>query len=100
MKVRGCAATGFIRRFVTTFKEGDIVFNVAKARRGILEKIVVKQVRRITSRRTLGQRVALYQDTLNWLWNEYDLVPYEEAVELIHIHHDAMEADLNRLMTC
>jgi hypothetical protein len=90
--IRGCAATECLRRVVTQFNEGDVLFNVAKARRGILEKVVIKRVRRVTSSGSGAQRVALYEDTLNGLWNEYDLVVYEQAVELIQNYLNALEA--------
>lgn len=83
--------------YVGRFVAGDTLYNVAKARRGVLEKVVIKGVRMIASRRTFGSNRVLYTDTFNGLWNEYDLVPYEDAVELILRWADALEADKNRL---
>ena len=44
---------------------GDIVFFKPKAKKGILEKIVIKKVRIISKYSLGGQKVFLYEDTYN-----------------------------------
>jgi len=100
LRVGGCPFVGVLRASVTAFGIGDTVYNIAKARRGFLEKVVIKVVRTVVSRRTQGANRVLYVDTLNGLWNEYDLVVYEKAVELIQMYFDAVEADRQRLPSC
>ena len=96
----GCVAPEWLWSSLTVFGVGDTAYSIAKARRGILEKIVVKVVRAVSSRKTQGARTVLYQDTLNGLWNEFDLVTYDEAIELVHQHAVAIEADRRRLGRC
>jgi hypothetical protein len=96
----GCTITDTYRTIETQFGIGNTLYYVAKARRGKLEKIVIKGVRIVASRRTYGATRVLYQDTFNGLWNEHDLVSYEKAVELIQGYHATLEADRNRLPSC
>ena len=65
----GCAAVVVFYPRVTAFGIGDTLYNAAKARRGVFEKVVVKSIRTILTRRTLAAGKTLYVDTLNGLWN-------------------------------
>jgi hypothetical protein len=98
--VRGCALVDALHPSVTKFGIGDIVYNVQKARRGVLEKVVIKSVRSVTSRRTLAVGRRIYTDTFNGLWNEWDLVPFNTAMILIATHDQKVLDDLNALAKC
>ena len=95
-----CAVVEALYARVTALGVGDTLYSIAKARRGKLEKVVIKAVRTVTSRRTYGSNRVIYQDTLNGLWNEYELVLHEEALALITIYKNARQADLDRLNSC
>jgi hypothetical protein len=96
----GCALFNCYLPFAGQYRIGEVLFDASKARRGVLEKIVIKGVRVSMSRRRGSLKVVLYQDTFNGLWNEFDLVPFEGAVELIQAHLDSIENDLSRLSPC
>lgn len=100
VEIGGCLTIEILYPRVTALGVGDTLYSIAKARRGKLEKVVIKAVRTVTSRRTYGSNRVIYQDTLNGLWNEYDLVLHEEALALITIYNYARQADLERLASC
>lgn len=83
------------------FQEGSIVFSVEKAKKGILEKLVVKIVKIVVNKKTQGQVVVLYIDTLNGLWNENELCSFNEAkafaVEYLENYQLALQ---NALANC
>jgi len=97
MIVSGCMAFSHVHYVITTYGPGDMLYNVHKARKGILEKIVIKKPRVVQSAKTYGLAISLYVDTLNALWNEDDLVTYDEAVDLAT---DYCEYQLSLLPSC
>jgi hypothetical protein len=92
----GCAFAGDLHPFITQFGVGDTLYSEPKARKGVLEKVVIKSIKTTLTRRTLVA-TTLYTDTFNGLWNEWDLVTYVKATELIELHRLRMEAALSRL---
>jgi hypothetical protein len=99
-KARGCALIGLVTPLVTAFDIGDIVYAEAKARRGVLEKIVIKAIRPVAARRTHPRDVVLYVDTFNGLWNERDLVTRDEAELLVEEYRQRVQDELNQLRQC
>ena len=99
-KVAGCATITYIKTYRTDFAAGDIVFNVDKARRGILEKVVIKKQKVINSIKTGGQFKVMYVDTLNALWNEWDLVSHAQAIEVAKAYYENLLADAESLSKC
>ncbi|MCO6459277.1 MAG: hypothetical protein J5I93_28540 [Pirellulaceae bacterium] len=95
--VGGCVLVEKLYQIVTNFGIGDTLYSSAKARKGKLEKVVIKVVRIVSSRKTFGKHVALYMDTLNGLWNEDELVPYDRAVDLINQYHSFVELEQSKL---
>lgn len=93
----GCVLVGTLWLTETPYGIGNTFYNVAKARRGKLEKVVIKGVRTVISRRTHGARVTLYVDTLNGLWNEHDLVTHDKAVAIVEAYLDVLEQDMDRI---
>jgi hypothetical protein len=79
VSVGGCAPTEKFIFLYFKYGEGSIVFNAAKAAKGVLEAIAIKHVRLVNNKRTYGKTLPLYQDTLNGLWNENELIPEDEA---------------------
>ncbi len=75
------------------FAPGEVLYNAVKARRGILEKVIVKSVRSVANRRTLATSRVLYVDTFNGLWNERDLVTPDEALALVVAHVQRLDDD-------
>ena len=65
---------------------GTVTYYKPKAQQGKLEKIVVKKVQVVRNAQTQGKFVFMYIDTLNSLYNEYDLVLEPEALFLIKIY--------------
>lgn len=98
--IRGCAIITYIKTYTTKFAAGDIVFNVDKARKGVLEKVVIKKVRVINANKTGGAFEVMYVDTYNALWNEWDLVSHREALELAQEYYEFLLAEAAELKKC
>ena len=96
----GCVPVSIFYSQVTAFGIGDTLYNVAKARRGVLEKVVVKSIRTILTRRTLAAGKTLYVDTFNGLWNEWDLVPLGKAVSLVVAYRQKLADEASKLYRC
>jgi hypothetical protein len=97
LEAGGCVITSALHPQITAFGVGDTLYSMTKARRGVLEKVVIKSVRSILNKRTLAVRTTLYVDTLNALWNEWDLVPYGTALTLAEEHRMKVQDAQNRL---
>lgn len=82
VKVSGCPLVDELFLFVTPFGPGDTAYRVDKARFGILEKVVIRYIKAVSSLHLGPPNAVLYQDTFNALWDEDDLVTYEAAVAL------------------
>jgi hypothetical protein len=99
-EVAGCAIITYIDVHQTLFAARDIVFNITKAKRGVLEKIVIKKVKIINSKFTYGQFEVMYVDTYNALWNEWDLVSHATAIALSTAYYEDLLVDLDKLKVC
>ena len=99
-KVVGCATIVYIKTYRTKFAAGDIVFNLHKARRGVLEKVVIKKQKIINSNMTGGQFQVMYVDTLNALWNEWDLVSHAQAIEIAQSYYQNLLEEAEKLSKC
>lgn len=75
----GCATGTSKVRVTYKFAIGSILFSCAKARKGIIEVVAIKDVRLLNSKSTYSQWVALYIDSFNGLWNEDELCTEIEA---------------------
>jgi hypothetical protein len=83
VRINGCSTFFLIPRVDYKYKPGDVVYYKPKAETGKLEKIVIKKVHVVRNNRTGGNIVFMYFDTLNSLYNEFDLVYESEALLLI-----------------
>lgn len=100
-KIRGCGATIIYKRiYTTTYGAGDVVYNVYKARKGILERLVIKRVKTVNSAKTMGLFTVMYVDTFNALWNERDLVPYSTAKSLAEAYYLDQLEDIESIDAC
>ncbi len=64
------------------YNPGDVLYLAYKAKIGKLEKVKIKDVRVVSSRKILGAFSFVYVDTLNSLYNERDLVYETDALLL------------------
>lgn len=96
----GCAIITYVDVHQTLFAARDIVFNITKAKRGILEKIVIKKVKIINGTLTSGQFEVMYIDTYNALWNEWDLVSHATALALATAYYNDLLVDLDEIKVC
>ena len=86
VNIAGCTTFYFIPRVFYKYRPGDILYYKPKAEQGKLEKIVIKKVHLVRDKLTEGQFVFMYIDTLNSIYNQYDLIWEYEALELIRIY--------------
>ena len=81
--LNGCCTFYFIPRVEYKYQPGQIVYYKPKAEQGKLEKIVIKKVNVVRNEQTYGKFVFMYIDTLNSIYNQYDLIWEDEAMLLI-----------------
>ena len=96
----GCVLITFLDRLHTTYAQGDIAYNVNKAKVGILERVVIKKQRVIRNVKTQGLFTVLYVDTLNAWWNEFDLVTLSEAQLLATAYLEYLLKELGKIDLC
>lgn len=98
--VGGCGLITYVKSYVTLFGPGDITYNIHKAKVGILERVVVKKQKIINEQRTGGLFQVMYIDTLNALWNEWDLVSHAQAIALATAYYEDLLAEAESLKVC
>lgn len=93
--IGGCSVNTRKNCFQIKYKENDTVYIKEKAERGLLRKVSIKRV--IVNSGRNGSCFnkphshllsVIYQDTLNSLYNERDLVPKDEAVALATTYYE------------
>lgn len=104
IRVGGCSSYKWSYNYRYAFAIGSILYLKPKALKGVLEKVVVKDVRfprkSDPTRRLLCRfcdLYPLYVDTLNALFNEEELITREEAVELIRDYQEKLRNDQEQL---
>jgi len=100
LKAAGCGAIIYIKTYQTKFAPGDIVFSVQKARKGVIERVVIKKQKVINSAKTGGQFQVMYVDTYNGLWNEWDLISHSEALLLAQAYYEDLLIAAEALIKC
>lgn len=98
--VGGCATITRTEIIVSAFGAGDVLYNINKAKKGVLEKVVIKSYMLAKHSLTQGVRVFVYKDTFNALWNEWELVPYATALALAESYYTNLLAQLDELNEC
>lgn len=89
----GCATTSYLVYNKYKWIVNSILYIKHKAAKGVLERIAIKRVILNRGPKTGGQLVPIYQDTLNSLWNEEDLILESEANELVQTYRQMVDAD-------
>jgi hypothetical protein len=96
-KVSGCALITYCKTYLTLYAPGDITYNIHKAKRGVLEKAVIKRHKIINANKTGGIFQVMYVDTLNGLWNEWDLISHSQAIALATAYYEGLLEDASKL---
>jgi hypothetical protein len=100
VNVAGCGIITYIDVHKTLYAARDILFNIYKAKKGVLEKVVIKKVKIINGKLTYGQFEVMYVDTYNALWNEWDLVSHSQAIVLATAHYQCVLDALDEIKVC
>lgn len=87
--------TGLAHYILTMFQANDTAYVKDSARRGILEKVVVKEILLTKNSFTFNQYLVKYKDTFNRLYIEGDLVDEYNALVLIEAYLERKQADLD-----
>jgi len=64
--------------YFVDFGVGDVACTKPSAVKGIIEKIVVKEIK-VAESTTINQISYIYKDNLNQLWNSDELITYAAA---------------------
>lgn len=100
INMSGCSPA---RKAVAVFIKyaiGTIVYNIHAAKKGILEKLAIKKYHIVQNKKTYGQAVVMYVDTLNGMWNESDLCLYNVAQSTALSYLQAKLDAINSLLVC
>jgi hypothetical protein len=100
LKISGCFLVKIIRSLQTLYGPGDIVYNIHKARKGTLEKVVIKEQKAIKNKKTMGKFLFMYTDTFNGLWNEWDLIRLPLAKSLAEDYLLNLLTEVEKLDKC
>ena len=94
VKTGGCALTSRVVYISYKWGENSILYVRHKAVKGILERVAIKRVILNSGPKTGNQIVPIYQDTLNSLWNEDDLLIEAHARDLALAYWELREAQI------
>lgn len=87
--INGCTKYRLYLYEIYKWQVGDTAFFAPKAQyEGKLEKIVIKKIRLVGNDQTFGAIKFLYQDTLNSLYNEWELVNEYDALNLAKQYYE------------
>ena len=82
ININGCGAISKNENFASKYQKGDKVWLYYKAKKGILESVVIKELRVLSGSFSYNKIVSIYVDTYNFLYNEEELIPLNLALEL------------------
>ena len=82
ININGCSAVSKSENFLSKYQQGDKVWLYYKAKQGILESVVIKELRVLGGGFSYNKVVSIYVDTYNFLYNEDELIPLNLALEL------------------
>lgn len=87
INVNGCSALGLEPNYELKYSPGERVWVSAKARKGLVESVVIKRYSRNRRRSRISYEGAhwqiAYTDTFNRVWMEYELATEQEAAEMV-----------------
>ena len=98
--IKSCSFIRFVQQVYTKYFPRDILYNIHAARKGKLEKIVLKERLVSNFKKTYGRLNVVYKDTFNGLWNESDLVEYAEAYEIANAYYQDLLLEVEKLKDC
>ena len=87
-KLGFCVSYWKINNYPHKWKVGDTLFILPSAKIGILEKVVIKQVKVISKQQTNGSFYFLYIDTTNAIYNENELVTEYDALQVAKMYFE------------
>lgn len=90
-KTSGCAMTSSLVYTPYKWSVNSILYIKHKANKGILERVAIK---RVILNSAYNQIVPIYQDTLNSLWNEDDLLIEGQARDLAIAYLELRESQI------
>jgi hypothetical protein len=82
IEIFGCADVSAAATFVSKYPVGSILYDVNKARKGLLRKHCVKKI----------NEWQIYIDTFNAAFMEDELIPYDQAVVIAQRALELIEA--------
>lgn len=94
---KGCAVTKKITYIQYKYGENSIVYVKYKAEKGIIERIAIKRVLLNSGPKTFNKIIPIYEDTLNSLYNEDDLILEEDAKALALAYWTKRQESINAL---
>ena len=97
IKFKGCADFSLADLLLIPYGEGSEVFVCAKARAGILEKLVIKKFSVIKSHKTFGKPIVQYFDTFNRIWFGHELCEEEDAITAAEAYYQNQLAKIAAL---
>lgn len=86
IQIGGTALIEATEHYKVKFSAGNAAYVRRKAYRGCMDKIWIKEALLVKNSKTYNQAIWLYKDTFNGLHNEYDLLNYQEALDISTIY--------------
>lgn len=99
-KTGGCAGVKVSRFIPTSFQVNDNAYVRDSALKGIIEKVVVKEIIVTKNGFTYNQYLVKYKDTFNRLYIEGDLLDEYHALLLIEAYLERRQADADAHPPC
>ncbi len=98
--IGGCAGVSVKKYYLNKFEEGDVVYFVPKARRGILEPHAIREVMIKPVNGNEIWPIFLYKDSLNAYFNENELCNRTVATQLADAYLAAKAAHAALTNSC
>src|SRR4051812_17291189 len=83
--------------YTIPYPVGSFIYIKEKARKGVLRYVVIKLYDLNISKKTSGQPVVIYTDTLNGLWNQNEFCSETVAVDLATTYYEDLIAEIDGL---
>lgn len=103
MKLGGCAIVTISRRYFHKYDQGEIVYIIAKAKKGNVVPVAIREVQLKNINGNYLSPLYLYKDTTNAYWNESELCSNAEALAFateFWTARAAALAELERIRQC
>ena len=97
LSLASCVDVSETKFIIVKFEKGAVVYEARLARKGRLEKLVVKNINIINNKNTFGLYAINYVDTLNAVYIEEELVDHATALALAEAYLEAQQASAVQL---